>query len=654
MSSSRFRNLSKISVVVQPRRHFSTSSSSTSHPESNWKPIKTTFRLKPTLSELDDYLYRCNNEIMKLGRLGRVEEARKVFDRMPQRDVFSYASAITVYLKNDNLPNAEKLFWAMPEHSVVAGSAMINAYMKAGRIDEARQVFDLMDEKNVYSWTSLISGYFNCGLVEEALRLFDQMPEKNVVSWTTVVLGYARNGLIDEARKAFDLMPERNIVAWTAMIKAYVENDRFGEAHQLFDEMPERNLYSWNTMISGCLNANRVSQGIELFNSMPQRNTISWTIMVSGLARNKKIKLARSYFDKMPYKDVAAWNAMISAYVEEGLMVEANALFVVMPEKSIVTWNAMFDGYAKTGPEGEALKHLILMLRSHFRPNGRTLCSTLSSCNGMLELMQVHSLLISLGFEHNTSLTNVLVSMYSRSGDIHSARLAFDHLRTKDVVSWNSMTLAYSRHGHGHHALQVFARMLRSGAKPDEVTFVGILSACNHAGLVKKGQRFFNSMDCVYGLEPKAEHYSCLIDILGRAGHVDEAAKVLSEMSCCEQDGVVLGALLGACKLHGDFRLASSIGEKVLEMEPTSSGGYVLLANLYAAHGKWDKFAQLRKKMKESNVKKVPGFSHIEVKGKSNVFYSGDRSHPQIEEVYGLLKEKLFPQLREVGHIENN
>ncbi|KAF3451923.1 hypothetical protein FNV43_RR08019 [Rhamnella rubrinervis] len=606
--------------------------------------------LKPTNSDIDVNVYNCNNEIMKLGRLGRVKEARNLFDQMSHQDAVSYSSMITIYLKNDDLPSAETLYRKMPRPCIVADSAMIDGYMKAGCIDEARRVFDAMEERNVYSWTSLISGYFSCGQPEEALRVFHQMPEKNVVSWTTVVLGYARSGLVAEARNVFDLMPERNTVAWTAMIKAYVQSDQFDEAYKLFNEMPQRNLYSWNIIISGCLGVNRVSEAVQLFNSMPQRSAISWTTMVTGLAHNKMIKLAKEYFDYMPKKDVAAWNAMISAYVDEGLMVEASKLFIFMPERNSVTWNTMIDGYARNGLESEALNHLILMLRSCFRPSGSTISSVLTSCKGMLELTQAHALLISLGFERSTLLMNVLVTMYSRYGDVHSARLAFEHLEAKDTVSWTSMLLAYSNHGYGQHALQVFACMLRSGAKPDVITFVGVLSACSHAGLVSKGQRLFESMNCAYGLEPKAEHYSCLIDMLGRAGQVDEAAKMLSKMPPSELDGPVLGALLGACRLHGDVKLASCIGEKLMELEPTSSGVYVVLANVYAANGKWHEFAQLKKMMKERNVKKAPGFSQIEVKGKSHVFFAGDRSHPEIEDIHGLLQEKLHPLMMEMSY----
>lgn len=218
------------------------------------------------------------------------------------------------------------------------------------------------------------------------------------------------------------------------------------------------------------------------------------------------------------------------------------------------------------------------------------------------------------------------------------------------MVSWTAMILAYSNHGHGFQVFRLFARMLKSGTKPDEITFVGVLSACSHAGLVEKGRKFFNLMSRAYGFKPRAEHYSCLADILSRAGQVEEAMRVVSKMPPHERDHVVLGALLGACRLRGDVRMADYIGERLIELQPSSSEAYVLSANVHAARGEWDEFAQVRKKM-ERRVKKVASFSQIEVKGKDHVFFVGDRSHPKVTEIYGLLRETLLAPMREMGYV---
>lgn len=598
--------------------------------------------------------YDYNMRMGEMGRGGDVTAARKVFDDMPVRDKVSYASMISIYLKHDEFHKAERLFSETPDclKSIVADSAMVHAYAKAGRMDRAQKVFDEMPERNAFSWTSLISGYFKLGKVDNALELFRKMPEwaKNEITWTNVILGLARNGLVDEARGAFDQMPVKNVVAWTSMIKAYVEKHLVNEAFKLFEAMPHRNLYSWNIMICGLLDENRVNEAKELFESMPWWNVVSWTTMVTGLARNGMTKLARKYFEQMPNKDVSAWNAMITAYTDGGRVAEAGELFKMMSKRNIITWNAMIDGYSKDRQEDEAFRHFVLMLHSCIRPNETTLTSLLTSCSGILGVLQSHAFIVQLGFEIETSLTNTLITAYYRSGDVTSAQSAFDNLEAKDVVSWTAIILAYSNHGFGMQALQAFARMLRSGHNPDEITFIGILSACSHAGFVKKGRMLFDSIRSAYGLEVMPEHYSCLVDILGRAGLVSEAMKVVDEMPPDKCDGVVLGALLGACRLYGADGVVDQIGDELIEIEPASSGGYVLLANVYAASGKWDKFSEIRKKMKEREVRKVPGFSQIDVNGKSNVFLVRDRSHPETKEVYKFLREKLLPQMQDLGY----
>ncbi|KAL9670149.1 hypothetical protein QQ045_007700 [Rhodiola kirilowii] len=605
-----------------------------------------------SMGSADREIYWCNSKLRDLGRLGQVNDAQKLFDEMSVKDVVSYATMLSVYVKNNDLNKAERIFRSMPERNIVAESTMIHGYVKAGRIREARRVFDGMSERNVYSWTSLISGYFARGEVEEGRRLFDSMPEKNAVTWNTTVLGYARNGLLDEARNMFYKMPERNTVTWTSMIKVFVENGRIDEAIEMFYRMPHRNLYSWNIMLGAYLGCQRINEALELFRSMPQRNEISWTTMVTGLAQNKLVEEARQFFDKMPDKDIAAWNAMIKAYSDEGRLTEASALFDSMPERSIITWNTMIGGLARYASNSEALELFVSLLRSCSTPDDATFTSVLPSVHGLLEVAQIHALLMRIGFANNTSAANALITMYARCGDLASSKSAFDALDSKDVVSWTAMILAYSNHGHGKDALHIFGQMLKFGIKPDEITFVAVLSACSHSGLVKKGQCIFNSMQNVYGLEPKAEHYSSLVDILARAGQVDEAMTVASLVPTTKQDGAFFGTLLGACKLQDQVDLANRVGTKLLELEPSSSGGYVLLSNVYAAKGKWEEFARVRKKMKDMNVKKVPGISQIEVIGKCHTFCAGDKSHPEFSEIEMFLNDSLFPVMQDCQSLQ--
>ncbi|KAG0450201.1 hypothetical protein HPP92_027043 [Vanilla planifolia] len=596
-------------------------------------------------------VYACNLRISAFGRCGDIRRARALFDQMPQRDVVTYSTMINLYLKNGFLPQAEALFLKIPNRNVVVESAMIDGLSKAGRIDEAQKLFDEMPMRNVFTWTALVSGYFRVHRVEEARRLFHQMPEKNVVSWTTMIWGYAQNGLLLDARSIFDRMPDRNIVSWTAMLKAYVDEGRMEDAGDLFDKMPHRNLYAWNIMISGYLFNKQANKAINLFESMPRRNLVSWTIMVSGLVENDMIDRARDLFDKMPVKDIAAWNAMLAAYISKRKIGMACQLFDLMPERNVVSWNTMIDGYVKQDDSfSEALKIFLVMLRSSVNPNDKTLTILLSGSRSMIELLEIHALAVKFGFVFNTWLANALLAMYSKLGELTSACLVFNELKAKDAVSWSSMILAMANHGYRRSALRIFGMMLVNGAQPDAITFLGVLCACSHEDLIHKGKDIFDSMVRSYELEPKAEHYSCLADNLGRAGRFNEALDVLKQVPQKERDGAVLGAILASCKVHTEFEVASEFAEELIEMEPSSSGTFVVLANAYASRGKWDDVARVRKMMKERRVEKLPGFSQIDVKMRSHVFFVADRAHPQQEEIYEILEEVLLPQMKDIEY----
>ncbi|PKA55834.1 Pentatricopeptide repeat-containing protein [Apostasia shenzhenica] len=597
-------------------------------------------------------IYGCNLRISVVGKHGDIDQARALFDQMPRRDVITFASMIDFYLKNSDLAKAQALFRRIPERNVVVDSAMIDGFFKNGMVAEAQKLFDEMPVRNVFTWTSMVSGYCRIGRVEDARRIFDEMPEKNVVSWTTMLSGYARNGLLSEARELFDQMPERSVVAWTAMIKSYVDEGMLDEASELFDKMPHRNLYSWNIMLLGYLSCRQASKAISMFSSMPQRNAISWTTMVTGLAENDMIDNARELFDQMPRKDIAAWNAMVTSYINKNQMDIAHNLFEQMPERNAVSWNALIDGYVKNGLREEAFRVARLMLRSSVKPDKKTLTSLLSGAEGMTEVIQLHAFAVKLGCGFETSLSNCLVTSYSKSGDLGSSFLAFKELRAKDLVSWTSLILAFANHGCGHQALQAFALMLRNGAQPDAVTFIGVLSACSHTGLVDKGIKIFKSMKRSYELEPKSQHYCCLIDILGRAGRIGEAIHVLNKIPLSEKDSAVLSAMLGACKVHGEIQTARRMVEEIIDIDPNSSGTFVLLANAYATRGEWFEVSRVRKLMREMRVEKLPGFSQIDVKMRSHVFFSADRVHSQQEEVYEMLEEVLLPQMKDLGFIQ--
>ncbi|XP_006654913.1 pentatricopeptide repeat-containing protein At2g35030, mitochondrial-like [Oryza brachyantha] len=588
------------------------------------------------------------HRLASLGRQRGVAAARAMVDGMPHRDDDVDAAMVAIHLRSRDLPRAEALFCAAPPlaRGLHLDTLMLGGYVKSGHLDRARRLFDGMAVKSVVAWTCMVSGYCSAGLVDEARRLFDLMPCRNVFAWTTMVQGYARNGMLREAREMFDQMPERNVVAWTVMVKAYADNGCIQEAGELFSRMPRKNTYSWHAMITGFMFAGKVDDAIELFDKMPHRNVVSWTIVVTGLAHNGFACKAREFFDRTPKKDTPAWNAMITAYTKDGHLNEARRLFDRMPAKDLLTWNIIINGYSINELKDEALRFFLLMLRSAVSPDSATLISILLTSESTMEVRQIHGLSTRLGFQSETNLGNTLVTMYSRSGDLSSSWLAFRGLNVKDAITWTSTIQALANHGCAPCALQGFAQMLRYGYKPSSTTFTAVLSACTHVGLVEKGQKIFKSIHHVYGLEPTIEHYSCLVDLLGRGGYVREAKEVVDSMEQDMCDEAILGILLGACMTHNEVEIAREVAESLVKIDPSGSGGYTLLANVFASGGMWNDMASVWKIIKASKVKKTPGFSQIEVNARNHVFYSRDQMHSQCTEIYEMLNCSLVPQMK--------
>uniref|UniRef100_A0A0D9ZTD6 Pentacotripeptide-repeat region of PRORP domain-containing protein n=1 Tax=Oryza glumipatula TaxID=40148 RepID=A0A0D9ZTD6_9ORYZ len=633
VSDAFLRPLLRTAFLLLRRRRLSTAEST--HP-----PRRGRFRRDPDSDE---------SKLVSLARQRGAAAARAVFDGMPRRDdAVAYAAMVGIHLRDRDLPRAEALYRAAPPdcRGIHLDTVMLDGYVKAGQVDRARRLFDGMAAKNVVAWTCMVSGYCRAGHVEEARRLFDLMPYRNVFSWTTMVQGYAHNGMLREAREMFDKMPERNVVAWTVIVKAYVDNGCIQEALELFNRMPQMNSYSWNAMATGLMSAGKVDDAVQLFDKMPHKNVVSWTIMVTGLAQNGFVSRAREFFDRMPKKDIPAWNSMITAYTNDGQVNDAQRLFDLMPSKNLVTWNIIIDGYSMNNLKDEALRLFLLMLRSAVSPDSTTLISILVVSESTMEVRQIHGLSTKLGYQSETNLGNTLVTMYSRSGNLSSAWLAFRRLNEKDAITWTSMIQALANHGCAPCALQGFAQMLRRGYKPSSTTFTAVLSACNHVGLVEKGRKIFKSIRHVYGLEPTIEHYSCLVDLLGRAGYVREAKEVVDGMQRDMCDEAILGTLLGACMTHNEVEVARAVGEDLVKIDPSGSGGYTLLANVFASGRMWNEVASVWKIMKGSKVKKTPGFSQIEVNARNHVFYSRDQMHSQRTEIYEMLNSRLVPQMK--------
>ncbi|CAM0954632.1 unnamed protein product [Alopecurus aequalis] len=363
--------------------------------------------------------------------------------------------------------------------------------------------------------------------------------------------------------------------------------------------------------------------------------------LVSFYARNRLLNQARRVFEEMPRRDTAVYNALLSAYTRGGLLNKAEKLFGVMPERNVVSWTAMVSGYAQNGLHAEAVETFLAMWEGEgVQPNELTMTSVLPACAavGAMELgRKVEKYAKRKGHLGNVYVANAVVEMYAKCGSIQRAWKVFQRIgRQQDLCSWNTMIMAFAVHGLWREALALFHKLRMTGIKPDGITFVGVILACTHGGLVHEGKLLFNSMEAYFSLTPRIEHYGCMVDLLGRAGLLKEAYSMICRMPV-EPDAVIWGALLGACSFHGNIELAEIAVDKLIFLEPQNTGNLVILSNIYASSGKWDGVAQVWKLLKEKDHKKSAGYSFIESDGRMHKFLVGDKSHPRFEEVYRTL-----------------
>lgn len=355
-------------------------------------------------------------------------------------------------------------------------------------------------------------------------------------------------------------------------------------------------------------------------------------------------EFARRVFDEMPVRDMPAWNSLLSGYAKAGMLQEALELFGWMPYKNVVSWTAMISGYSQNGQYENAVGMFLRMEQERdVGPNAVTIASVLPACAnlGALELgerIEVYAKEKGYYLE-NLFVSNALLDMYARCGRIDQARRVFHEIGGKrNVCSWNSMIMGLAVHGKCQEALKFFHQMQKEGSAPDEVTFVAILVACMHGGLVSEGRELFKSMGGKYLVTPKLKHYGCMIDLLGRAGEVNEAYDLIQSMPM-KPDSVVWGALLGACSFCGQVELAEIAAKSLFELEPWNPANYVILSNIYASAGRWEGVADLRKYVKGSQMRKEAGYSFLEEGGQIHKFIVGDMSHPRSDDIYAVLNE---------------
>ncbi|KAI4303583.1 hypothetical protein MLD38_039192 [Melastoma candidum] len=443
-----------------------------------------------------------------------------------------------------------------------------------------------------------------------------------------------------------------NVYVNNTLMRLYAVCGELGAARRLFDRCPQwrRDLIAWTTLIQGYVKSGFPREGLRLFFAMcedgPVADEMTLAIVLSACGRLGDLSLGKRIYrymlDKELRRDVFVGNALVDMFLKCRGLKFAYRMFGQMQVKNVVSWNAMILGLARQGKFGDALKVFKNMQSAGVEPDDVTIVGVLNSCAnlGLLESGKwVHAYLRKNKIWPDSFIGNALVDMYAKCGSIDRALSVFEGMTTRDVYSYTAIIVGLAMHGEAARALEIFDEMVIAGVNPDKVTFLGVLSACSHAGLTQEGLQLFQEMSAVYGVEPQTEHYGCAVDLLGRAGMFAEAEALIKAMPM-EPDYLVWGALLGACRVHGKVKLGEFAMKNLLKVDPDRDGSaHVLMSNIYSSAHRWQDALGTRKSMKQRDVEKIPGCSSIEVDGQVHEFRKGDKSHPKRSEISRLLDQ---------------
>ncbi|CBI35295.3 unnamed protein product, partial [Vitis vinifera] len=493
------------------------------------------------------------------------------------------------------------------------------------------------------------------------------------------------------ARRLFDEIPNPSVILWNQIIRAYAWNGPFDGAIDLYHSMlhlgVRPNKYTYPFVLKACSGLLAIEDGVEIHSHAKmfglESDVFVCTALVDFYAKCGILVEAQRLFSSMSHRDVVAWNAMIAGcslyglcddavqlimqMQEEGIcpnsstivgvlptcqcLLYARKIFDVMGVRNEVSWSAMIGGYVASDCMKEALDIFRMMQLSGIDPDLTTMLGVLPACSHLAALQHgfcSHGYLIVRGFATDTLICNALIDMYSKCGKISFAREVFNRMDRHDIVSWNAMIIGYGIHGLGMEALGLFHDLLALGLKPDDITFICLLSSCSHSGLVMEGRLWFDAMSRDFSIVPRMEHCICMVDILGRAGLIDEAHHFIRNMPF-EPDVRIWSALLSACRIHKNIELGEEVSKKIQSLGPESTGNFVLLSNIYSAAGRWDDAAHIRITQKDWGLKKIPGCSWIEINGIVHAFVGGDQSHLQLSQINRKLEE-LLVEMKRLGY----
>lgn len=652
-------------------------------------------------------MFLANQLLRMYASQGRLREAMDVFTKVVEPGTFMWSNIIAAYAKHGQAMRAIQLYHQMcittvkPDgHVFVAAlqacaaagdldsgkqvhsdvlnsgvppdlfvcSCLVDMYAKCGSLEDARSVFNQLDTRDVVIWNSMLSGYVKQGRGHEALALYEQMDVEGVVPpnpvtfacllkacaeigalrqgeqlhaqiaerglvahsllGTCLVDMYAKLGKVEDARRVFDSLVTKNVVTWTAMITGYADNERCREALFLYDEMELDGMIvadpvTFACLLNTCAKVGALQKGKQLHSRISERgfesDTVVGTSLVAMYAKCGQLEDARNIFDNMLSRNVITWTAMMTGYVVQQQGQESLSLYEEMEREGVIVADpVMFACLLKACASSGALQQGI----------------------------QLHARIVQIGLDSDMAVGNSLVDMYAKCGRLHDACRVFAVLPAKDVVTWTMLINGFGRSNQAHKAIQCFHDMGQTGVDPNSTTFLCLLVACSHEGLVNEGKQLFKAMVEEHNIQPTIEHYTCMVDLLGRAGYLHEAEKMLASF---DGDDIGYMSLLGACRSHCDVDMGMRCFQYLVRSDCQNAGAYVLMGNIYADAGRWSDVERIERLRKAAGAHRKPAVAGIEVDRRVHTFVVGEK-----EEGVSSKARSLNVRLREEeGHVPN-
>ncbi|KAL8229241.1 hypothetical protein R6Q57_014141 [Mikania cordata] len=582
--------------------------------------------------------YLSNHFILLYSKCRRLSAARTAFDTIQHPNVFSFNTIVSAYAKESQTIIAHQLFDQIPQPDIVSYNILISSYADRGDMKPAIRVFMEMRELGFdmdgFTFSAAVTAACN------DIRLIRQLHNLAISGGfsayasvnNSLITYYSKNMFLDDAKCVFDHMgSKKDEVTWNSMIVAYSQHREGLKALALYREMIHMELrvdiFTLASVLTAFTCLEDLRGGLQFHCQLIKRGFSKNTHVGSGL---------------------------IDLYSKcQGGMQDCKKVFAEIIEPDLVLWNTMVSGYSQNDDlSEEAISCFMQMQREGYQPDDCTfvcIISASSKLSSPTQGKQIHCLVLKSDIPSNKiSVSNALITMYSKCGNLRDARQVFDKMPEHNTVSFNSLITSYAQHGFPMEALSLFNHMLETNVTPTSITFISILSACAHTGKVNEGRKYFSLMTDRFGIKPEEEHFSCMIDLMGRAGQLVEAEKLIESMPF--NPGIVgWGALLGSCRTHGNLEMAVKAAKQCVLLEPSNAAPYVILAHMYAKANKWEDVATVRKCMRNGGVKKIPGCSWIEINKKIHVFVAEDSSHPMLKEITKFW-ENLLNKMKQAGY----